>query len=328
MNDIPGISGWGFYLPNKKVSVEELGKKAGLPEIVTRYIGSKYVYEADENELPSDMCIKAAVTALENAGINASSVDLIINAPAGMQDYVLPPLSGKIQHGVGADNAACFDVSQGCCGMFTGLHIAKNFILNKVYKNVLVVSGDKWSSYTKYHTADAVIFGDGAGAVIVSEKSNNFSLKDFLFITKGKYYNLWGLKDSGVKYFNKKVNDNLYKCLEPDVAKSEFKDIYAPLFIDIAKKILNKNMLKTTNVAFLNMVNANRRLLEMIAKELEIPMEKTCDKYLVENGHIGGFDNFLNIYEAFRDGLIKKGDIILNLTAGIGFTWGASIIEF
>ena len=320
-----GIAGFGFYLPENKVSVKELGKNANLPDKVISYIGAEYVTEANDDELPSSMGIEAAKNVLNNAGISASEVDVIINAPAGLQDYVLPPMSGAIQHGIGAENAICFDVVQGCCGMLTAIELAKNYIMSGSYNTVLIVSSDKWSAYTEHHTAEAVIFGDGAGAVIVKKGADNFLLKDFMFKTAGKFFNLYGIPGGGVKDLNS--TERFYKCLFPDVARKDFKDLYISSFSEVAKKLLNKNRLKISNISYLSMVNANLKLLEVVANDLGIPLVKTSKDLLIRYGHIGGFDIFFNIYKAFLDKKIKKGDKLLLLNAGIGFTWGCGLIE-
>ena len=321
-----GIAGFGFYLPEKEISVKELGKKAGLPEVVVEYIGAEKVREASESELPSDMAVKAAMNAIENASVNPKEIDLIINCPAGLQDYVLPPVSGKIQHETGALNAVCFDIQQGCCGMLTALEIAYSYILSGRYNTILLVSSDKWSAYTEHHTAEAVMFGDGAGAAVVKKNTENFIIKDFLFKTAGKYFNLYGIERGGVKSIEK--GDIFYKCLYPDIARKEFKNIYISSFPEISEKILNKNGLKSENIKFLSMVNANLKLLEVVAGELNIDMFRTCKEYLVKYGHVGGFDIFFNILKGVEDGKINKGDTILLLNAGIGFTWGASLIQY
>ncbi len=321
-----GIAGFGYYLPEKEVPVKELGQKAGLPDAVINYIGAKTVREAEKNELPSDMAVKAALDALSDAGINSSEIDLIINCPAGMQDYILPPVSGKIQHETGALNAVCFDIQQGCCGMLTGLEIAHSYILSGKYNTVLLVSADKWSAYTEHHTAEAVIFGDGAGAVVIKNNSENYLIKDFLFKTAGKFYNLYGIDGGGVR--NPDSNDFIYKCLYPEIARKDFKNLYISSFGEISRKILNKNGLKTDNIKYLSMVNANLKLLEVVAEELNIPLEHTSSEYLVKYGHVGGFDIFFNIFQAVKYGKIKKGDKILMLNAGIGFTWGTSLLEY
>ncbi len=321
-----GLRSYGFYIPEKRVDAKELMKKAGLHEKVIQFMGINSVSEAEDNEFPSDMAIKASKNALERANINPLEIDFIINCPAGLQDYILPPVSGKIQYELQAENAVCYDLIQGCCGMLTGVNIAKNYILSGEANNVLVVSSDKWSAYTKYHCAEAVIFGDGAGAVIVSNKFENFKIIDFMFKTMGKYYDLYGIKEGGVKNINVE-NGIKYECMNVDVARNEFKNFYMPGFVEVIKKLLNKNKLKVSDIAYLSAVNANLRLLELICENLNFPIEKTSYDYLQKWGHIGGFDIFFNIARAFDEKKIKKGDKIILLNAGIGFTWGASLIE-
>ncbi len=322
-----GIKGFGFYIPEKRVSAKELGKNAGMHEKVIEYIGIDTVSEANEKELPSEMGVKAAEKAIKDANITPLQIDVIINCPAGLQDYIIPPISGYIQDKIGAKNAYCFDIVQGCCGMMTGLQIAKNFILSNDANTVLLISSDKWSAYTNYHSAEAVIFGDGAGAIIVNNNCENFFIKDFVFKTEGKFYNLYGIKEGGVK--NLEVKSQIkYECLDIEMARGDFKKIYMPSFLEVIKKLLNKNRLKISDISYISMVNANLKLLEIICSELNFSLEKTSADYLKEWGHIGGFDIFFNIRLAEKDGKIKKGDKIILLNAGIGFTWGACLIQY
>ncbi len=322
-----GIKGFGFYIPEKRVNANKVAKKAGMHEKVIQYIGCDTISEAEENEFPSDMAVKASKEAIENTQIDPLQIDLIINCPAGLQDYIIPPISGKIQYEIGAKNAYCFDIVQGCCGMMTGLHIAKNYILANDVNNILLVSSDKWSAFTDNHCAEAVIFGDGAGAIIVSNIFKDFKIIDFIFKTQGKYFNLYGINEGGVKNLQIK-NGIKYECLDVETARGDFKEIYMPSFIEVIKKLLNKNRLKISDISYISMVNANLKLLEIISSQLNFPIERTSANYLKKWGHIGGFDIFFNIYLAQKDGKIKKGDKIILLNAGIGFTWGAGLIEF
>ncbi len=321
-----GIKGMGFYIPEKRVNVKQLGEKAKMHPKVVEYIGAETVSEASQDDLPSKMGAKAAKEAIEDAGINPYEIDVIINCPAGLQDYIIPPVSGYIQYEIGAKNAYCFDIVQGCCGMLTGLQIAKNYILSGDANTILLVSSDKWSAFTDNHCAEAVIFGDGAGAIIVSVNSENYEIKDFIFKTEGKYFNLYGINEGGVKNINVKTGIK-YECLDVETARGDFKEIYMPSFIEVINKLLNKNRLKISDISYISMVNANLKLLEIICSQLNFPIEKTSADYLKKWGHIGGFDIFWNIYLAYKDKKIKKGDKIILLNAGIGFTWGACLIE-
>ncbi len=322
-----GIKGFGFYIPNKKVKVKNVAKKSGMHEKVIEAIGIESISEANENELPSNMAIKAAKKALDEAKISPLEIDIIINCPAGLQDYIIPPISGYIQYELDALNSFCFDIVQGCCGMLTGINIAKNYILTGEANNVLLVSSDKWSSFTNNHCAEAVIFGDGAGAIIVSKNVENFKIKDFIFKTIGKYFDLYGIEEGGVKNLNIKKGI-IYECLNLEKARGDFKKIYMPTFIEVLNKLLNKNKLKITDISFISIVNANLKLLELIAEELNYPIEKTNAEYIKKYGHIGGFDIFYNIFLAKQEKIISPGDKIILLNAGIGFTWGAALIEY
>ena len=113
-----GISGMGFYMPEKKILVKELAEKSGIPEFVAEALGAETVREAADNEFPSDMAVKAARKAVEDSMMNPLELDVIIYCGAGVPDHIIPDTAGKIQHEVGAKNALAFDISQGWPAFF------------------------------------------------------------------------------------------------------------------------------------------------------------------------------------------------------------------
>ena len=328
-----GIAGMGFYLPEKEISVWKLAEKAGLPEVVAENAGARTVREAGDRELPSDMAITAAERALRRSGVAPSEVDLVIYCGAGLPDYIIPQTSGKIQHALGISHAFAFDLVQNCSGMITALQTAKGYMaLNEGIDTVLLAAGDKWSRFTRFHAADSVFFGDGGGAVILKKGLSDFEPIGFHFTTNGAFYDLWRIEAGGVKLpatrDTVKSGLHYYDCMDRDRAHHEFRDIYIPVILETVKKALAKCSIAMQEIAYFDMVNANLRVTEIVLDALKIPREKSSIPYLKQFGHFGSHDIFFNLQCALDEGRLKKGDIIVMQSTGVGFTWAAAVLRY
>jgi len=330
---ICGIAGMGFYLPEKEVSVRKLAEQAGIPEVVAVNAGAETVREAGPGELPSDMAIAAAKIALRDAGISGGDLDLIIYCGAGLPDYVIPQTSGLIQNALGAAHAFAFDLVQNCSGMITALQTAKGFMaLNEGIDTALLVAGDKWSRFTRFHVADSVFFGDGGGAVIVKKGAPDFTPQAFHIITDGTFYDLWRIEAGGVRHpatvDTVKAGLHFYDCMDKDRAHHEFRDIYIPVMVKTVKKALEKAGISADDVAYFDMVNANLRVTEIVLDTLKISREKSSIPYLKKFGHFGAHDIFFNLQRALEDNRLRKGGFIVLQSTGVGFTWAAAVLKY
>jgi len=330
---ICGISGMGFYLPEKQIPVKELAEKSGIPEFVADALGAKTVREAADHEFPSDMAVKAAVAALENGNVNPLDIDAIIYCGAGVPDHILPDTGGKIQHALGAKNAFAFDLSQGCCGMLTAVQLAKGYIcLDEGIDTVMLVTGDKWSQFTRFHAADSVFFGDGGGAVILSRGHETFSPLGTNIVTRGDFHDLWGIPAGGLclPSSQKTLAEGLhtYACTDLERARSEFKQHYLPGLVNAVKGALKNSGLSPSDISYVSMVNNNLKVQTLVLDQLGVAPGRSSESSLKKFGHFGGQDIFLNLYTAEQEEVIKKGDIIVMLTAGIGFSWGSAVFKY
>jgi|GEM_PF-1235061 len=328
-----GLAGFGFYLPEKEVSVRELARKAGIPDIVAEFAGASTVREADEKELPSDMAINAARKASKDAAVEPEQIDLIIYCGAGLPDYIIPQTSGNIQHVIGASHAFAFDLVQGCSGMLSALQTAKGYIsLGEGINTVLLISGDKWSQFTRFHAADSVFLGDGGDAVVIQKGCPDFQPLGFNIITNGAYYDLWRIEAGGIRHpvTKEAIEQGLYfyDCYDKKRAHSEFKNIYVPTIIRGIRGVLEKCGLSPDDIAYFDMVNANLKVLEVVSEALGIPLERTSADYLKKFGHFGAFDVFFNLKHAQIEGRLKKGDVIVLQSTGVGFTWASAVLKY
>ena len=328
-----GIAAMGFYLPEKEIPLLELAEKAGIPAFVAGYVGARTVREAAADESPSLMAIKAAEIALQNGNIDPQEIDLIIYCGAGVPDYILPPSAGRIQDAIGADRAMSFDLGQGCCGMVTGMQVAKaQIFLNEGCNTVMLVAGDKWSQFTHHHVSDSVFFGDGGGAVIIKKDYPDLQPVADKIITKGSYYDLWCIQAGGLLHpaSSETLSRDMhtYQCNDPERARNEFKEIYIPVMAETVLGVMKKAGISRDQVGFFSMVNANLKVQELLLEQLEIPLESSSANYLERYGHFGSQDIFFNLDLAVQDKKISKGDYIVLLTTGIGFSWGSAVIRY
>ncbi|MEA1922000.1 MAG: 3-oxoacyl-[acyl-carrier-protein] synthase III C-terminal domain-containing protein [Pseudomonadota bacterium] len=333
INSQCGIAAMGFYLPEKEIPLLDLAETAGIPAFVAEFAGARTVRAAAADELPSEMAINAAEAALQDGDIDPEEIDLIIYCGAGVPDYILPPSAGRVQDAVGANRAMGFDLSQGCCGMQTAMQVAKAQIaLNEGCNMVMLVTGDKWSRFTHHHTADSVFFGDGGGAIIMKKGHPDLQPVASEIVTKGNYYDLWCIEAGGLRHpassETLQKNMHTYKCIDPERARHEFKEIYIPVMAETVMESLKKAGISRDQVAFFSMVNANLKVQELLLNQLEIPLERSSADYLERFGHFGSQDTFFNLDLAVKDGKISKGDYIVMLTTGIGFSWGSAVIKY
>lgn len=173
------LVGSGSYLPERILTNADLEKMVDTSDewIVTR-TGMKERRIAKSNEFTSDMGCEAGKKALEDAKMSIDEIDLILVATI-TPDYIFPSTAGLIQAKLGADKAAAFDFQAACTGFIYGLSIAKGMVESGVYKNILLIASEKLSSIVNYKDrSTCVLFGDGAAAVIVSEKKKGFLIRN------------------------------------------------------------------------------------------------------------------------------------------------------
>lgn len=305
-----GIIGIGRYLPEKILTNADLEKIVDTSDewIRTRTgIEERRIAADDVNT--SDMAYGAAKKAIENAGISASDLDMILVATV-TPDRPFPTVACMLQEKLGAVNAAAMDISAACAGFMYGIVTAKQFIESGVYKNVLVIGVEKLSKITDWDDRNtAVLFGDGAGAVVVGNVSEGRGILSFELGadgTGGKHlYQDEFIIMNGREVFKFAVRQMGESCLN----------------------VLDKAGLTKEDVDFLIPHQANIRIMEAARQRLELPpekMSKTVNKY----GNTSAASIPISIVEELEAGKIKDDDLIVMVGFGGGLTWGAIAIRW
>jgi 3-oxoacyl-[acyl-carrier-protein] synthase-3 len=272
----------------------------------------------------SYMAVKAIESLLKKRGITALDIDMIIVATV-TPDYVFPSTSNVICDEIGATNAWGYDLSAACSGFIYALATGVQFIETGKHKKVIVVGADKMSAILDYtDRSTCIIFGDGAGAVLLEPNNEGYGIQDSILKVDG----------SGRKYLHQKAGGSVKPPTHATVDAKEhfiFQD-GQPVFkravvgmADVSAEIMEKNNLKSEDVAWLVPHQANKRIIDATAERMGVTDEKVMlniQKY--GNTTAGTIPLCLWDYEK----QLKKGDNIIISTFGAGFTWGAVYLKW
>jgi 3-oxoacyl-[acyl-carrier-protein] synthase III len=305
-----GIVGIGRYLPEKIVTNADLEKIMDTSdEWIRTRTGIEERRIADDNTNTSDMGFAAAQKAIEDAGITPEDIDLILVATV-TPDQPFPSVACMLQERLGAKKAAAMDVSAACAGFMYGIVTGKQFVEAGVYKHVLVVGVEKLSRITDWNDRNtAVLFGDGAGAVIVGEVSENRGILSFEL----------GADGTGAKHL---YQDEYIIMNGREVFKFAVRQMGESCI-----NVLQKAGLTKEDVDFLIPHQANIRIMEASRQRLELPVEK-MSKTVHKYGNTSAASIPISIVEEIEAGRIKDDDLIVMVGFGGGLTWGAIAIRW
>ncbi|MEH7482351.1 beta-ketoacyl-ACP synthase III [Neobacillus drentensis] len=305
-----GIVGIGRFLPEKIVTNKDLEKIMDTSdEWIRTMTGIEERRIAADDVNTSDMAFEAAKKAIQDAGITAEEIDLILVATV-TPDTPFPSVACRIQERLGAKKAAAMDVSAACAGFMYGIVTAKQFIETEVYKYVLVVGVEKLSKVTDWSDRNtAVLFGDGAGATIIGPVSENRGILSFEL----------GADGTGSKHL---YQDEYIIMNGREVFKFAVRQMGESCI-----NVLEKAGLTKDDVDFLIPHQANIRIMEASRQRLDLPVEKmskTINKY----GNTSAASIPISIVEDLEEGRIKDDDLIVMVGFGGGLTWGAIAIRW
>jgi len=307
-----GIIGIGRELPEKILTNFDLEKMVETnDEWIRTRTGIEERRIADDNTNTSDIALAAAKKAIENAGITPEEIDMIIVATV-TPDKSFPSVACMIQEKLGATKAAAMDLSAACAGFMYGMVTAKQFIDTNVYKHVLVVGVEKLSKITDWEDRNtAVLFGDGAGAVVLGKVSEGRGILSFEL----------GADGSGGKHLYLNEKDYIYMN-----GREVFKFAVRQMG-ESSENVLEKAGLSKEDVDFLIPHQANIRIMEASRQRLNLPEEKlskTVNKY----GNTSAASIPISLVEELEAGKIKDDDVIVMVGFGGGLTWGAIAIRW
>ncbi|NBI29577.1 beta-ketoacyl-ACP synthase III [Chengkuizengella marina] len=320
-----GIIGTGKYVPEKILTNKDL---ENIVETNDEWIKTRTGIEErrikSENQATSDLALKAAEEALKNAGINAEDLDLIVVTTV-TPDMIFPSTACILQDKLGAKKAAAYDLSAACSGFIYGLANASNFIANGTYKHILVVGAESLSTLTDYTDRNTcVLFGDGAGAVVLGPVANDRGFRSFELGADGSGGDLLKVEGGGSRYPSsiQTIENKLhYISME---GREVFK-FAVRIMGSAAEEALKKADLNKSDIDLLVPHQANIRIIQAALDRLELSEEK-CVVNLQNYGNVSAASIPIALAEANEQGRISEGDCIVLVGFGGGLTWGASVI--
>jgi len=317
------IVGCGSYLPRQAVTNADLAERIDTSDdwIVQR-TGIRSRHIAAEGEMTSDLAIAAARQALERAGMSGGDLDLIILGTA-TPDHTFPATATKVQAALGMTRGFAFDLQAVCSGFIYALAVADNFIRLGQARNALVIGAETFSRILDWEDrTTCVLFGDGAGAVVLRAAEGKGSSDDrgilstHLHSDGGTYDLLW-------------VDGGPSATRTTGHLRMNGKEVFRHAVVRLAEVVeeaLDANRLKPDDIDWLVPHQANKRIIDGTARKLKMPLEKvvvTVDHH----GNTSAASIPLALAEAVGDGRIKPGQLVLLEAMGGGFTWGSALIR-
>ncbi len=314
------ITGTGSYLPEKILTNRDLeGMVDTSDEWIRTRTGITQRHIAREDQVASDLALHACQNAMQAAGVGNQDIDLIIVATT-TPDMVFPSTACILQNKLGIENCPAFDVQAVCSGFVYALATADMFVSSGKCRNALVVGTEIYSKIIDWNDrSTCVLFGDGAGAVVLSQSGQPGILSTHLHAS-GNYSNVLSVPGS---ISGGKIQGDPYINME---GSTVFK-FAVKVLEEVVEEAVAQNNLKSADIDWLIPHQANIRIIQSTAKKLGIPMDKVVvavDKH----GNTSAASIPLALDMAVRDGRIHPGQLVLLEGVGGGFTWGAVLLRW
>lgn len=308
------ITGTGACLPERVVTNEELEKTVDTTDQwIRERTGILQRHIAGDEETTASMGAQAAREALEAAGLTAADVDMIVLATT-TPDRIFPSTACHIQRELGTRECPAFDVQAVCSGFIYGLDIARRFIATGGGGTVLVIGSEVLSRIVDWSDrSTCVLFGDGAGAVVLQARDEPGILSTHLH-ADGRYDHLLQVSPEVNGSFIEMKGNEVFRMAVNTLGR-------------IVDETLEANQMDRHEVDWLVPHQANHRIIAATARKLDLPMERvvvTVDRH----GNTSAASVPLALNQAVRDGRIQPGDVLMLEAFGGGFTWGSALIRY
>ncbi len=322
------ITGYGSFAPPKKLTNAEIGKMVDTSdEWISTRTGISTRHITSENESTAWLATEAAKKALAQANLDAKELDIIIVATI-TPEMVFPSTASFVQQTIGADKAWVFDTAAACSGFVYSLSIAQQFIENGRYKNALVIGAETLSKIVDWtDRTSCILFGDGAGAFVLERGKDG--QKGIIYSTlhsEGDRWSALTCQAHGSRYPAYVELDDPKKIYMQIRGREVYQQAIRRI-VETIEETLDACDLSMDDVAMVIPHQMNARIIESVAKRMELPEEKVFIN-IGEYGNTSAASVPIAFDECARAGKIKRGDIVMLVVFGAGFTWGANVLEF
>ena len=318
------VLGCGSYLPRQILTNAELASRIDTSdEWIVQRTGIKQRHIAAEGEFTSHLAINAARAALEHANVDAQSIDLIVLATS-TPDNTFPATAVAVQNGLDIHHGAAFDLQAVCSGFVFALATADNFLRGGAYKRALVIGSETFSRILDWNDrGTCVLFGDGAGAVVLEAQQQPGAASDRGILTAH-------LRSDGQHKSKLYVDGGPSSTQTVGYLRMEGREVFkhaVGMITDVIVDALNATGLSVEDINWFIPHQANKRIIDASAHKLHIAPQKvvlTVDRH----GNTSAASIPLALDAAVKDGRVKKGDLVLLEAMGGGFTWGSVLLRW
>ncbi len=300
-------------------------------EWIIKRTGIKTRYFADKDETSSDLGVKAAKLAIERANMSLDEIDIVICATLSPDYFTMPSNAAIISHKLGIHNKPAFDISSACSGFVYLLSLAKAYIESRIYNNILIIGAEKASSILDFSDrSTCVLFGDGAGAAVISSTNDILkSIIDVKISADGRFSDFLITPRShsdvmnSARFGTNQLCDGAFLTMK---GNEVFKLAVKTLASDV-KEILQNNNLTSDDISYFVPHQANLRIINAVGDMIDIDSSKivlTVQKY----GNTSAASIPMAINEIYENAMLKNGDLLLLDAFGGGLTWGSCLLYF
>ncbi|WNS76810.1 3-oxoacyl-ACP synthase [Bacillus sp. DTU_2020_1000418_1_SI_GHA_SEK_038] len=330
-----GILSTGIYLPEDYITGEEIARMAGIPkEIVEGKMGIKRKTIPGSEDHTCQMGIRAAKKAIKKVNLDPLTIDLVIYIGEEHKEYPLWTAGIKLQEEVGALNAWAFDVALRCGTTVMALKVAKNMMIaDPAINTVLLAGGYRNGDFIDYHnprTRFMYNLGAGGGAIILQKNCKKNLLLETEMLTDGSFSEDVVVVAGGTKHpltqQALEEGKNKLDVLDPAGMKERLEKKSMKNFLHVIRKSVLNSGYEEKDISYVGMLHMKKSAHHYVLKELGLSEEASI--YLEEYGHIGQMDQILSLELAETSGKLKNGNVVVLVSAGIGYAWGASVIRW
>ncbi|MFT4414865.1 3-oxoacyl-ACP synthase [Fredinandcohnia humi] len=330
-----GIVSTGLYIPQTYITAEEIAKKSGIPKhIIESKLGILKKPIPGPDDHTAEMGIRAAREAIKKANTNPLEIDLIIYIGEEHKEYPLWTAAIKTQQELGAHNAWGFDVAMRCGTAVMALKVAKDMMKSdESIQTVLLAGGYRNVDFIDYEnprTRFMYNLGAGGGAILLKKGVGYNHLLESHLMTDGAFSEDVVVVAGGTKNpISKEALDkklNMLDVLDPEGMKQRLEEKSMQNFLYVIRNSVEKSGYKVEDIDYLGILHMKKSAHDFVLNELGLTEEQSI--YLNEYGHIGQIDQILSLEIAEKQGKIKDGDLIVLVSAGIGYAWGATTIKW
>ncbi|MEH7384711.1 3-oxoacyl-ACP synthase [Bacillus sp. JJ1521] len=330
-----GILSTGIYIPKDIFTSEDISTKSGIPkEIVEKKLGILKKPIPGPGDHTCEMGIKAAKEAINKAKIDPLDIDLIIYIGEEHKEYPLWTAAIKMQQELGAQNAWGYDVAMRCGTTIMALKVAKDMMRSDDSINTVLLAGGyrnvDFIDYENPRTRFMYNLGAGGGAILLQKGITKNHILESQLITDGAFSEDVVVVAGGTKNpITKEAIDqklNMLDVLDPEGMKQRLEEKSMQNFLKVIREAVKKSGYTEADIDYLGILHMKKSAHDYVLNELGLSQEQSI--YLNEYGHIGQIDQILSLELAEKNGKIKEGDLVVLVSAGIGYAWGATAIKW